>query len=505
MTRTTLLLACAVLVVSWGTAALAGPHDAVTTTPAPTDQGDTFSPGVRLTADLPASYVEEEFLVSGESTLFNYANDPPNGPTDIVSVQEDVPYTTRLIVRRPTDPADFNGTVVIEWWNSTAGFDTAPAWDPSAEYFARSGIVYVGVTNSTTSIDFLSGGCRLFGLLPPACGTRYAALSFPENGLAFEMMSQIASLLRRNGDPENPLPPEYAVEQLHHVGESQQAGSLVTYASAFHLDGVNDGYSIQSGARARPINFGPRCDDDASPPFPACTPRLVGTDALVRTDLPVPVTQVVTQTDFEVLDFGTASRQPDAPLYRYYEIAGAAHLTVHDGIELIPAGVVSVDPLLLEDLCLNEINSTGDGPVFASYVLNALWERMQENVRDGSLLPAGQLMDETGGILDRDAYGNVTGGVRLPSMEAPLAEYASSNTADPTLPAFIQQIGNLACFLGGSVLPFDAETLDALYPGHGAYVRRVARSANALRAQGLLLQEDAITVKRRAAHSAIGR
>ena len=33
------------------------------------------------------------------------------------------PYRTRMIVRRPADPADFNGTVVVEWQNVKAQFD----------------------------------------------------------------------------------------------------------------------------------------------------------------------------------------------------------------------------------------------------------------------------------------------------------------------------------------------------------------------------------------------
>lgn len=495
-----LLSLLAILLVS-STPSWAGPTDPVTVSLPPTDQGDAFVPGVRLVADLPVPYVEEEFFVAGESTLFSYRHDPPLGPTDIEPIQEEVPYKTRIIVRRPADPKRFNGTVVIEWWNSTAGFDTAPAWDPSAAWFADAGVVYVGVTNSTTALDFLVGGCRLFGIRPPACGTRYASLFLPENGLAFEIMSQIASLLR-SSHPDNPLPPEYAVERLFHVGESQQAGSVVTYASAFHVPGVNDGYFIQSGIRARPINFGPSCDDPASPPFPGCTPRLSGADALVRTDLPVPVYQVVTETDFEVLGFGTFGRQPDTDTFRYYEIAGAAHLTVHEGIEIIPPPPVSI---LLEDLCLNELNTTADGPVFASFVLDALWEALEEQVERGTPPPPSLWMDETAGVLDRDPFGNALGGVRLPSMEAPLATYVPMNVADPSLPPFLVFIGNLACFLGGSVLPFDAATLDDLYPSHGRYVNRVSRAANALVQQRLMRESDAAAVKRAAARSDVGK
>jgi hypothetical protein len=110
----------------------ADPRASVTVTQPPEDQGAAFVPGTRLVENLPVPYVEEEYFVEGEATLFSYANDPPLGPTDLVPVQQDVPYKTRLIVRRPEQARRFNGTVVIEWWNSTAGFDTAPAWEPSA-------------------------------------------------------------------------------------------------------------------------------------------------------------------------------------------------------------------------------------------------------------------------------------------------------------------------------------------------------------------------------------
>jgi len=480
----------------------AGPRDAVTVTRPPEGQGAAFVPGTRLVAELPKhEYVEEEFFVEGKATLYNYAHNPPLGHDDLVPLRPDVPYRTRLILRRPADPAAFNGTVVVEWWNSTAGFDTAPAWDPSAAYFARRGIVYVGVTNSATSINFLAGGCRVFGVLPPSCGTRYSTLSLPENGLAYEMMSQIANLLRSNV-AQNPLPWEYRVKRLFHVGESQQGGSVITYANSFHLAGVNSGYFIQSMINARPINAGPRCGETNVPAFPDCTPRLER--PVVRTDLPVPVYQVITQTDFETLGFNVAGRQPDTKFYRYYEVAGGAHNVVHSNVEIVPAGLLAPGPIMLDDLCANEINSTGDGPVYVSHVINALWTRMTRQVRHGKKPPAGVVMDQSGGVLQRDALGNVTGGVRVPAMAVPVARYDSTNVADPALPAALQGIGNLACRLSGSVFPFDAATLDSLYPAHENYVRLVRRSVAALQGQGLLLRSDAADIVREAERSSVG-
>ena len=145
-------------------AAAAGPKDPIVLERPDGTLGAPQIPGFRTLADLPAPYVEEEFFVSGAATVYTYEEVPRRGvvlPRDL-----DVPYKTRLIVRRPADRRDANGTVVIEWWNSTASFDAAPVWDASAEFFAREGWSYVGVTNSNTPIAFLKGGCRLGGVLP---------------------------------------------------------------------------------------------------------------------------------------------------------------------------------------------------------------------------------------------------------------------------------------------------------------------------------------------------
>ncbi len=243
-TRFVRSLALSLLVVPLITAmASAGPTGPISLEAPPAGQGDAFVPGTRLVEDLPMEYVEEEFFISGQASLYSYANNPPADPTDIVAVQEDIPYKTRIIVRRPAKAHKANGTVVIEWWNSTAGFDTAPAWDPSADYFANEGIVYVGVTNSTTSLGFLATGCRLLGFLPPSCGTRYSTLSLPANGLAYDIVNQLTHLLKSD-DPNNPLPDNYSADLVLQAGESQQAGSVVTFASGFHEPGLSDGYFI---------------------------------------------------------------------------------------------------------------------------------------------------------------------------------------------------------------------------------------------------------------------
>ncbi|MFQ5512107.1 MAG: alpha/beta hydrolase domain-containing protein [Candidatus Krumholzibacteriia bacterium] len=481
----------------------ADPFAPVTVTAAPLDQGPIFSPEVRAVADLDpqAAMVEEEYFVSGAATVYTYNDPPVRG--EIIPLDPDLPYTTRIIVRRPTDSARFNGTVVIEWWNSTAGWDTSPVWDASAEYFARKGIVYVGVTNSTTSLDYLVDGCPLLGvsLLGDTCGTRYAGLVMTENGQAFEMVSQIANLLK-SASSENPLHPDYAVQRIFHAGQSQQGGSMVTYASAFHFP-VNDGYFIQAAGGARPINFGPVCGEPGSPAYPGCTPALTGDQRLVRTDLPVPVYRAMTGTDVASLIAGSSfavARQTDILNFRYYEMPGTAHVTVHKNVEILPAVAANLlglgpGPLFLEDACSEPLNTLADGPMFGSYLYNAMWENMELHARFGTDPPHGELIEVADGAIVTDAFGNARGGIRLPLLDVPIATYGVSNSAAPDLPASLAALGNLFCIRSGTVTPFDLQTLETLYEGGDDFAAQTKQRIEALMTAGFLLAEDAAKLR----------
>ncbi len=166
------------LVAGFAVDAGATQTSAVTVVPAPELQGAIHVPATRATADLLQDYVEEEYFVSGVADIYTHNDPPVPGEVIIQPVNATfaqtvgLPYTTRIIIKRPANAADFSGTLVIEWWNSTAGFDTAPVWDPMAEFVAREGWIYVGVTNSVTSIDFLTSGCTVFGIPLADCQTR---------------------------------------------------------------------------------------------------------------------------------------------------------------------------------------------------------------------------------------------------------------------------------------------------------------------------------------------
>ena len=488
-------------VAGFAVAAAADQDSPVTVTAPPVGPGEAHVPATRATADLLQSYVEEEYFVSGLADIYTYNEIPVPGEVIIQPVNatfpqtEDVPYTTRIIIKRPANVVDFSGTLVIEWWNSTAGMDMAPVWDPMAEFAAREGWIYVGVTNATSSIDFLKGGCLLYGAIPIAdCQTRYAALDMSENGLAWDMVSQIANLLKNPADPQNPLPAGYTVERLYHAGQSQQGGSMVAYTTNFHF-AANDGYFVQAAHTARAINFGPACGGATA--YPECTPALTGTDRLVRTDLEVPVIRALTETDVQrTLDNGW--RQTDTDTFRYYEIAGATHMTVHKGIEVMPG-------LLLEDWCLNEMNTLADGQVLGSFPQRAMWKNLDEFVRNGTPMPAGLVLDSSGGVISRNFFGNALGGVRTTDMDAFIASYAPNNTYDPTqMDPTLYELADLACRLSGSTFRQSPDFIVAKYGNHAGYVQAVANAADALVAQRFLLQEDRNLLIVRAVLSDVG-
>lgn len=490
-------LACVCALVTAMALPAAGAEPPVVTLP-DDSLGAPFWAVIREIADLEQPYVEEEFFLEGTATVFNYRTLPPvRGDIEPIPDQTDLPYKTRFVVRRPADPADFNGTVVIEWMNSTSGFDVAAVWDTSAEYFARKGIVYVGWTNSNQSLAFLLGGCQPVPLLPATCATRYQDLLLSENGQAYEIGSQLARLLR-NPDT-SPLPANYAVERIFHSGQSQQGGSIVTYASAFHDPDASDGYFVQTAGVARAINGGVSCTAEGAPAFPDCTPALEGEERLVRTDLPVPVYRMQTETDLAVLGvLSGGTRQEDIAGFRYYELAGSAHTTVHE-VELFGL------PIALETFCAEPLNSLADGPVFGAFVVNALWENLELQLEDGVAAPRGEPIKTVGDTIARDVFGNALGGVRLPELDVPVARYGPSATVSPDLLPFIPaNLANLFCFLTGTTTPFSDSLLELLYPTRDDFLDPYFAATDALVEARFLLPEDAQFLKSRAVPEAHG-
>src|SRR5215470_14765580 len=95
-------------------------------------------------------YVEEEFFIQGMANRYNTPAQTTGTITD-----GDHAYKTRVVVRRPADARRFNGTVLVEWYNVTNGFDAENMWFFGWEDVLRAGYIWVGVSGQQVGVTAL--------------------------------------------------------------------------------------------------------------------------------------------------------------------------------------------------------------------------------------------------------------------------------------------------------------------------------------------------------------
>src|SRR5512139_1369096 len=76
----------------------------------------------------PLGYQAEEFFLSGSATSYALGCPPTSDGVWNATPATDAPYKTRVVVIRPSDPATFNGTALVEWLNVTSGQDMPSEW-----------------------------------------------------------------------------------------------------------------------------------------------------------------------------------------------------------------------------------------------------------------------------------------------------------------------------------------------------------------------------------------
>ena len=425
------------------------------------------SADARIPIDLPAhGFLEEEFVFAGKANVYDWAKD---GSVRVHS--PDAPYTSRMIVRRPADPAKFSGTVWVELLNPVAFTDmSSGAWGYANYYIMDRGDAWIGITAAGDSLKTLKrfdaaryAALAMANPAPLSSGCAAAGRSYSaetEDGLRWDMLSEVGALLRSKA-PGRPLA-ALKVRRMFVFGQSN--GDLATYIAAFanraKLAGgkpVWDGYLIKDSGIASPAS--------------QCDPRPTATDPRrVFRNISAPVVQVVVE-DGVFNNYGSRRADSDAPgdRYRRFEIPGANHGDPHVHDWLPKAAIftkVGINPLWpFAGACFPR-REPSDFPIHY-YVAGAMG-LLDEWVATGAVPPrADRITISNEGMPDqaiaRDALGNGLGGVRNAFVEVPTAAY---NQPGP-------------CSARGDVkVPFDWPKLTALYGSYDAFAARLAAAVD---------------------------
>lgn len=406
-------------------------------------------------------YVEQEFMLQGQARSYTKAGDwDDDGRWPVAPNATPTPYATRLLVRRPLNPAQFNGIVVVEWMNTVLGFDLDGIWSLTRDEIVREGYAWVGVSNEELSVEGLK----------EMNGARYAATKIASNDESYDVFSQAGRALRLNGQQ---LLGQTRPVKLLAGAYSQSAVFVNTYINAIQpRDEVYDGFLLHGRAPFA---------------FPVVWGRWGKFDPNIRTDLKAPVMQV--QSEMEVTVSWPLSKTVDTDKVRYWEVPGATHFAQH--LQQDTHAVASTSFGSHAAQCLKPISTL---PLHA--VDNAALHALKTWVVDGKAPAKAPRMQRNGwGFIKHDAHGNALGGLRLPELDAPIATYAMYTNF--TTKAWTRR-NVYSCVAAGSTQPFGRDELRKLYPTHEAYVSQFKAAADAALAAGFLRPADHAEALKRA-------
>jgi hypothetical protein len=420
---------CGFLVAILAVVIIIGPRqaEALTVPPVPAISGPITGPGPRY-PNIPVNvvptavqvedfpYITEEYFVSGVTL---------NG----------TPYTTRIIVRRPQNVADFSGTVVAEALHS-GGRSLVFEW--SRVSILTRGHIFVEIPHS-------AGNIALFQTFNP---DRYATLSISA-GQGSEIIAQVGRLIKSDAEPFG----SYDIQRVTLMGTSASSGTVRTYLGAHPELRLPDEGPIFDGFLLTSTN--------GNTPLPI---------------VDVPMIQMPTQTEVVTwAQAGIAYRRPDSDdpsnRFRLYEVAGMPHNNARDL------------PFFFTDPCTLPITDFPAG-AFTALGLNHLIEWIAHGVTPphAPYIEVDQDPNNDGSYLSLDEFGNARGGVRNVWVDVPMATYGVFGVGKT--PA-----SDRLCLLIGTEVRLPAETLSQLYKDEADFRHRTKVRLSQLIRSGWFLRE----------------
>jgi hypothetical protein len=420
--------------------------------------GWAFGASVRDVAN--DGYIEEEFFVEGDAALFSLADGTDYGVDGRWSVAKrgSAPFRTRILVRRPVDVDRFNGVVLVNWNNVSAGFEFLGG---TGNEILASGCAWVGASVQRVGVHghpFLES--RGLATWDPE---RYGRLSIPDDDASFDILTQIARAVGPDRDPYDVdamggLP----VEHLLAFGASQSANRIATYYNAIQpTSAAFEGFlmAVYSGGGTRVDALGP---GPSPPQIPEEARAIVnilpfGSHRL-RDDIDARAFVLNSETE---AGWYYPVRQPDSRTYRLWEVAGAAHSGVGSADDDSTAQLTRDVGILPGEVAGLPAKPNPNTLSFRP-VADAALHHLQAWVQSGVAPPIQDRIEFTGEPPEivRDPHGNARGGIRLVELEVPTATHIGAS------PDGVPD-------LSGSSTPFSEDELHKLYPDHASYLARV--------------------------------
>jgi hypothetical protein len=413
-------------------------------------------------------------------------------------------YTSRLLVRSPSDPRRFNGTVIVEWFNDSAGFDTNTDWEYIHDELLTQGYAWVGVTAQYV------GAIALQAWEAGEPGDRYASINHPGDSFSYDIFTQAGRALIEPpaGGPQPLGALTGNIKAVLAVGYSQSGSTMFTYVNAIQpLAKVYNGFIVHSAGVGQPLSISTASFANSSLPAPPGvppTPDINVPVSSIRTDQPAPILGLDDEfTNIYLYEGVTLHNEPDNAKFRLWEIAGMTHFDpiIAGYPDLLKTYPDTAPPF---EGCTIPPPNTG---VPGSYAERAAVHALNQWVVLG-IVPTSAprfILREfpVGGytMIYRDPSTNIAlGGIRLPPVAAPIATLTGYRpegadvTCGPAVGAYDPWDGDTDPWDGQPGLdpsPTPEPVLSTLYPTHADYVNQVSASAAAAVASGFMLPADA--------------
>ena len=350
------------------------------------------------------------------------------------------PYKTRIVIRRPSNPARFSGLVLAESMHPSGN-----AWmfHFTHVYTMTSGHIGLDVLTSTRGAV-----CRVQpGTLQGSAGAARTGHRDPGAGGSADQIEA--------GRQPAERPACAADDPGRHVGVGRAC--VVNYLNGAH------GYRLA----------------DMKPIYDGFLPTSTG--ATIR-QVDVPMIQVPTMTEV-MSGTATARQDGDAPgdQFRVYEFAGMAHIDSRDAAAYYP------------NPCKLPI-SRFPMAAYMSVALDHLWKWVDA----GTVPPKADriLVDRNvandGSVMALDEWGNARGGIRNPYVDVPARKYAVRNegavppipNAHPFVAARGEAAQNQLCGLAGYEMALTPAQLKTLHKDAKTYRAKVTQRVDELTKQG---------------------